>query len=133
MGRIARVPGTIPKASCKETPRTVRSKRKVMPPHTMGQQGINLVKVREDIETVIYPDGISQAELLPLLADCAGRHIPHHAGRAWPLWRRGAVLIDNRDKLSPLSQAASQSVRCEFLGAGGHVAGGVGVGFRITM
>jgi D-3-phosphoglycerate dehydrogenase / 2-oxoglutarate reductase len=48
------------------------NKRKVMLPHTMGQQGIDIVRVREDIETVIYPAGISQAELLPQLADCAG-------------------------------------------------------------
>jgi D-3-phosphoglycerate dehydrogenase len=48
------------------------NKRKVMLPHTMGQQGVDLIKAREDIETVIYPTGISQADLLPLLADCAG-------------------------------------------------------------
>ncbi len=48
------------------------NKRKVMLPHTMGQQGVNLIKEREDIETVIYPAGIRQADLLPLLADCAG-------------------------------------------------------------
>src|SRR5271168_3590954 len=48
------------------------NKRKVMLPHTMGQQGISLIRAREDIETVIYPAGISQAELLPMLMDCAG-------------------------------------------------------------
>ncbi len=48
------------------------NKRKVMLPHTMGQQGIDLIKAREDIETVIYPTGVSQADLLPLLADCSG-------------------------------------------------------------
>jgi D-3-phosphoglycerate dehydrogenase / 2-oxoglutarate reductase len=48
------------------------NKRKVMLPHTMGQQGIDLIKAREDIETVVYPTGISQADLLPLLADCSG-------------------------------------------------------------
>jgi len=48
------------------------NKRKVMLPHTMGQDGVNLIKARDDIETVIYRAGISQAELLPLLADCAG-------------------------------------------------------------
>jgi D-3-phosphoglycerate dehydrogenase len=48
------------------------NKRKVMLPHTMGQQGIDLIKAREDIETVIYPTGISQTDLLPLLADSAG-------------------------------------------------------------
>ena len=48
------------------------NKRKVMLPHTMGQQGIDIVRARDDIETVIYPAGIRQAELLPLLADCVG-------------------------------------------------------------
>ena len=48
------------------------NKRKVMLPHTMGQQGISLIKAREDIETVIYPAGISQADLLPQLSDCVG-------------------------------------------------------------
>jgi D-3-phosphoglycerate dehydrogenase / 2-oxoglutarate reductase len=38
----------------------------------MGKQGIDLVRSREDIETVIYPAGISQSDLLPQLADCAG-------------------------------------------------------------
>jgi D-3-phosphoglycerate dehydrogenase / 2-oxoglutarate reductase len=48
------------------------NKRKVMLPHTMGKQGIDLIRAREDIETVIYPAGIKQADFLPLLADCAG-------------------------------------------------------------
>jgi len=48
------------------------NKRKVMLPHTMGQQGLDLVRGRDDIETVIYPAGVSQAELLPQLADCVG-------------------------------------------------------------
>ncbi|PPQ29211.1 hydroxyacid dehydrogenase [Rhodopila globiformis] len=48
------------------------NKRKVMLPHTMGQEGVNLIRARGDIETLIYPAGISQAEFLPLLADCAG-------------------------------------------------------------
>ena len=48
------------------------NKRKVLLPHTMGQQGVTLIRDRQDIETVIYPAGISQADLLPLLADTAG-------------------------------------------------------------
>ena len=48
------------------------NKRKVMLPHTMGRQGIDIVQAREDIETVIYPAGIGQKDLLPQLADCAG-------------------------------------------------------------
>jgi D-3-phosphoglycerate dehydrogenase len=48
------------------------NKRKVMLPHTMGKQGIDLIQARDDIETVIYPAGISQADLLPMLEDCVG-------------------------------------------------------------
>jgi D-3-phosphoglycerate dehydrogenase len=48
------------------------NKRKVMLPHTMGRAGLDLIKGREDIETVIYPADISQADLLPQLFDCAG-------------------------------------------------------------
>lgn len=48
------------------------NKRKVMLPHTMGQQGIDIIRARDDVETVIYPADISQSDLLPLLADCAG-------------------------------------------------------------
>jgi len=48
------------------------NKPKVMLPRVMGQQGIDIVQAREDIETIIYPTGITQAELLPQLADCAG-------------------------------------------------------------
>ena len=48
------------------------NKRKVMLPHTMDKQGIDIVRAREDIHTVIYPAGISQADLLPQLSDCAG-------------------------------------------------------------
>ena len=48
------------------------NQRKVLLPHTMGRQGIDLVRAREDIEMVIYPAGIEQADLLPQLADCAG-------------------------------------------------------------
>jgi D-3-phosphoglycerate dehydrogenase len=50
----------------------VSNKRKVMLPHTMGRQGIDLIRARADIETVIYPADTSQAELLPRLADCTG-------------------------------------------------------------
>ncbi|HVZ09540.1 hydroxyacid dehydrogenase [Rhodopila sp.] len=48
------------------------NKRKVMLPHTMGKAGIALMQSRDDIETIIYSAGISQAELLPMLADVAG-------------------------------------------------------------
>ena len=48
------------------------NKRKVMLPHTMGQQGIDIIRARDDIEMVMYPAGIAQGEFLPLLADVAG-------------------------------------------------------------
>jgi D-3-phosphoglycerate dehydrogenase len=48
------------------------NKRKVMLPHTMGHQGIEVMRARDDIETIIYQAGISQAQLLPKLADIAG-------------------------------------------------------------
>jgi D-3-phosphoglycerate dehydrogenase / 2-oxoglutarate reductase len=48
------------------------SQRKVMLPHTMGQAGIDLMNSRDDIETIIYPAGISQADLLPQLANITG-------------------------------------------------------------
>jgi D-3-phosphoglycerate dehydrogenase / 2-oxoglutarate reductase len=48
------------------------NKRKVLLPHTMGRQGIEVMQAREDIETIIYPAGISQADLLPRLFDIAG-------------------------------------------------------------
>ena len=48
------------------------NKRKVMLPHTMGRSGIDLIEGRDDIETVIYPAGIGQADLLPQLTDCVG-------------------------------------------------------------
>lgn len=48
------------------------NRKKVMLPHTMGQAGVGLIQARDDIETVIYPADITQAELLPKLADIAG-------------------------------------------------------------
>src|ERR1700733_6723419 len=48
------------------------NKRKVMVPHTMGKQGTDIIRARDDIEMVVYPAGIGQAEFLPMLEDCAG-------------------------------------------------------------
>lgn len=48
------------------------NKRKVMLPDTMGREGTDLIRARDDIETVPYPPRISRADLLPMLADCAG-------------------------------------------------------------
>jgi len=38
----------------------------------MGQEGVALLRARDDIETVTYPATIARAEFLPLLEDCAG-------------------------------------------------------------
>jgi D-3-phosphoglycerate dehydrogenase / 2-oxoglutarate reductase len=48
------------------------NRKKVLLPHTMGKEGIDLLKRRDDIEVEIYPAGIEQAEFLPLLSDAAG-------------------------------------------------------------
>ena len=48
------------------------NRRKVLVPHTMGQEGVALLLAREDVETITYSATIAQAELLPLLEDCAG-------------------------------------------------------------
>ena len=48
------------------------NKPKVMLPHTMSKSGLDLIRSRDDIEMVIYPAGIPQADLLPQLKDCAG-------------------------------------------------------------
>jgi D-3-phosphoglycerate dehydrogenase / 2-oxoglutarate reductase len=48
------------------------NKTKVMLPDTMGREGIALMQAREDIETIVYPTMITQAELLPRLMDVAG-------------------------------------------------------------
>jgi D-3-phosphoglycerate dehydrogenase len=50
----------------------VTNRRKVLVPHTMGKQGVDLLRARDDIEAVSYPATISQADLLPLLRDCSG-------------------------------------------------------------
>jgi D-3-phosphoglycerate dehydrogenase len=59
-------------ASFEGTPDMATNKRKVMLPHTMDKAGVELIRARDDIEMVIYPAGISQAELLPQLTDCVG-------------------------------------------------------------
>jgi D-3-phosphoglycerate dehydrogenase len=48
------------------------NRKKVLLPHTMGKEGIDLLRRRDDIEVEIYPAGIRQAELLPTLPDVAG-------------------------------------------------------------
>jgi D-3-phosphoglycerate dehydrogenase / 2-oxoglutarate reductase len=48
------------------------NRKKVMVPHTMGREGVDLLLRRDDIEVVTFPAGIAQAELLPMLSDVAG-------------------------------------------------------------
>jgi D-3-phosphoglycerate dehydrogenase len=48
------------------------NRKKVLLPHTMGQEGVSLLRARDDIETVIYPATIAQADLLPMLSDTVG-------------------------------------------------------------
>jgi D-3-phosphoglycerate dehydrogenase / 2-oxoglutarate reductase len=48
------------------------NKRKVLLPDTMGREGVDIVRARDDIETVLFPSRVEQAALLPMLADCAG-------------------------------------------------------------
>jgi len=48
------------------------NRRKVMVPHTMGAEGVDVLRSRDDIETISYPATIRQAELLPVLNDIAG-------------------------------------------------------------
>jgi D-3-phosphoglycerate dehydrogenase len=48
------------------------NRKKVMVPHTMGNDGVSLLRARDDIEVVTFPAAITQPELLPLLSDVAG-------------------------------------------------------------
>ena len=48
------------------------NKRRVMVPSNMGRQGVDILRARDDIEVVTYPSTITQADLLPMLADVSG-------------------------------------------------------------
>ena len=48
------------------------NRRKVMVPHTMGAEGVDVLRARDDIETISYPATIRQGELLAMLNDIAG-------------------------------------------------------------
>jgi len=48
------------------------NRKTVLVPHTMGQQGKDVLLAREDIDTVVYLATITQSDLLPLLADASG-------------------------------------------------------------
>jgi D-3-phosphoglycerate dehydrogenase / 2-oxoglutarate reductase len=48
------------------------NKRKVLLPDNMGREGVDIVRARDDIETILFPSRVEQAALLPMLTDCAG-------------------------------------------------------------
>jgi D-3-phosphoglycerate dehydrogenase len=48
------------------------NRKKVMLPHTMGREGVDRLRARDDIEIVGYPTHIVQSDLLPMLSDVAG-------------------------------------------------------------
>ncbi len=48
------------------------NRTKVMLPHTMGKEGVDKLRARDDIEVTIYPATIGQVDLLPMLSDVAG-------------------------------------------------------------
>ena len=48
------------------------NKRRVMVPSNMDKQGVDILRARDDLEVIVYPHNITQAELLPQLADISG-------------------------------------------------------------
>ncbi len=48
------------------------NRHKLLVPHSMGAAGTDLLRARDDVEVVVYPATISQADLLPLLRDAHG-------------------------------------------------------------
>ncbi len=48
------------------------NRKKVLVPHTMGQEGVALLAARDDIEVQSYSATITQAELLPILGEASG-------------------------------------------------------------
>ena len=48
------------------------NRKKVLVPHTMGTDGVDLLRRREDIDVQVYSSTITQADLLPILSDAAG-------------------------------------------------------------
>ena len=45
------------------------NRHKLLVPHSMGRAGTDILRARDDVEVVVYPSTIGQAELLPLLGD----------------------------------------------------------------
>jgi len=50
----------------------VSNRKKVMVPNSMGKEGIDRLRARDDIEVMTFPNNIAQAQLLPMLSDVAG-------------------------------------------------------------
>lgn len=48
------------------------NRKKVLLPHTMGKEGVELLQARDDVEVQIYPADITQRDFLPLLPEVAG-------------------------------------------------------------
>lgn len=48
------------------------NKHRVMVPSNMGKEGVDILRARDDVEVVVYPHGITQAQLLPMLTDISG-------------------------------------------------------------
>ena len=48
------------------------NKRRVMVPSNMGREGVDILRARDDVEVIVYPHGIAQAQLLPMLANVSG-------------------------------------------------------------
>ena len=48
------------------------NRKKVLLPHTMGKEGVELLQRRDDIELEIYRADITQRDFLPLLPEAAG-------------------------------------------------------------
>lgn len=48
------------------------NRKKVLLPDTMGKEGVELLKARDDVEVQIYPANIIQQDFIPLLSEAAG-------------------------------------------------------------
>ena len=76
------------------------NKRKVMLPHTMGQQGIDLIKAREDSWVSITADG--QPVMQDTLTSAAEKSVPAHNQIVIKTGNVGALDISfNVKKLAP--------------------------------
>ncbi len=69
------------------------NRKRVMVPHVMDRAGIDLLAAREDIALEIYPAGIDQASLLPLLADVSAIALSATPFRARELEAAPAIAV----------------------------------------